>query len=332
MSTSNYIIITSINSPTEAVKQFSKINNHIIIVVGDIKTPNTYECPGVHFISIKDQKSLDFKLIKKLPYNHYCRKMIGYLVAIKSGADRIIDTDDDNIPYYDWGFPEFEGIFDSLDENMGFINIYKAFTHQKIWPRGLPLRLINSDSEINFSTQNLKCKIGIWQGLADEDPDVDAIYRLTSDKPCHFNKRAPLVCKKGTLSPFNTQNTLIRKELFPLLYLPTYVSFRYTDILRGLVAQPIMWLQGYELGFTQATVIQKRNPHDYFKDFISEIPMFETTEKAFELVSQCIISSLSVEDNMFLAYKALYTNNIVTADELNMLEAWLSDLSRISLK
>ena len=59
-----------------------------------------------------------------------------------------------------------------------------------------------------------------------------------------------MVLGTGTMSPFNTQNTLIRKELFALLYLPTYVTFRFTDILRGLVAQPIMWAAGYALGFT----------------------------------------------------------------------------------
>lgn len=327
-----HIIITSINSPTEAVKKFSGLNGYKLIVIGDKKTPTSYNCVGVDFISIEDQEKLDFRLIKKLPYNHYCRKMIGYLLAIKDGAEHIIDTDDDNIPYDNWGFPEFDGFFDTINENMGFVNIYQAFTDQKIWPRGLPLNMINSKISLDQTIKKDECKVGIWQGLADEDPDVDAIYRLTNDQPCFFNKRTPLVCKKGTLSPFNTQNTLIRKELFPLLYLPTHVTFRYTDILRGLVAQPIMWLKGFELGFTQATVIQKRNPHDYFKDFISEIPMFETTEKVIELIGQSINGSMSIEDNLFVSYETLHKNDIVIADELKVLEAWLSDLNGMVVK
>ena len=39
-----------------------------------------------------------------------------------------------------------------------------------------------------------------------------------------------------TYSPFNSQNTLWRKELLPLAYLPSKVTFRYTDILRGMIA------------------------------------------------------------------------------------------------
>lgn len=321
----NYIIITSINPPTEAVIKFSRINNHHLIVVGDKKSPTDYKHSGVDFISIDNQQKLNFKLNSKLPFNHYCRKMIGYLKAIKSDAECIIDTDDDNIPYNDWSFPLFEGVFESTVENLGFINIYKAFTPQKIWPRGMPLRLINSD--IKWDLKKLYCNVGIWQGLADEDPDVDAIYRLTNDMPCKFNNRPPIVCKNGTISPFNTQNTMIRKELFPLLYLPTTVTFRYTDILRGLVAQPIMWLYGYELGFTSATVFQKRNPHDYFKDFLSEIPMYETTEKVIDLVSDSIEGSKSIFDNLYSAYNSLCQNNIVKPEELDVLEAWLTDLN-----
>ena len=37
-------------------------------------------------------------------------------------------------------------------------------------------------------------------------------------------------------SPFNSQNTIWFKEIFPLLYLPVSCSMRATDIIRGLVA------------------------------------------------------------------------------------------------
>lgn len=325
----NYIIITSINRPTEAVEKYSRLPNYKVIVVGDLKSPVPYTCSSVEFLSIIDQESLNFDLLRMMPFNHYCRKMIGYLVAIRNGAKRIVDTDDDNVPYDDWGFPDFDETYEAINEDLGFINIYKAFSDQHIWPRGLPLRLINENSSFDSLINKRKCRVGIWQGLADEDPDVDAIYRLTRNETCYFKLRNPLVCKKGTISPFNTQNTLIRRELFPLLYLPTFVTFRYTDILRGLVAQPIMWIEGYELGFTRASVIQKRNPHDYFKDFISEIPMYQTAEKVIEIVSDKIRSSDSIENNLFAAYSGLCEQNIVVEKELRMLEAWLSDLNKI---
>lgn len=120
---------------------------------------------------------------------------------------------------------------------------------------------------------------------------------------------------------------MIRKELFPLMYLPTYVTFRFTDILRGLVAQPIFWLYGYRLGFTEATVVQKRNPHDYMKDFISEIPMYEHTHRVIELVDGSISASESITTNLHKAYKSLLDEQIISPEEMITLEAWIEDLS-----
>ena len=307
-----YIVITSIFEPTQAIKEFAKLKDYRLIVVGDKKSPLNWDCENVIYLSIEQQMQLDFEIGMVLPYNHYCRKMIGYLYAMKENADSIIDTDDDNIPKSNWIFPEMNGVFDYIEEHKGFVNIYQLYTKDKIWPRGLPLRLISTDFNLNAGLKKKECNIGVWQGLADEDPDVDAIYRLTSDELCNFNSREPVVLGKGSVSPFNTQNTLIIKELFPLLYLPTYVTFRFTDILRGLVFQPIMWMYNYNLGFVDATVVQKRNPHDYFKDFISEIPMYEHCEKVIEIVSTTISTSYSIEDNLFKAYENLNKFSIVS--------------------
>lgn len=324
-----YVVITSIFNPTEAVLQFSKMQDLKLIVVGDEKTPSEWQCDNVEFISITKQETFGSELSKVLPYNHYCRKMLGYLEAIKNDAEYIVDTDDDNIPKENWIFPLFENKYDSINENIGFVNIYQLYTKDNIWPRGLPLKYINCHFELDKYITKKNCKIGIWQGLADEDPDVDAIYRLTNGKPCYFEEREPIVLGKGSISPFNTQNTMIRRELFPLMYLPTYVTFRYTDILRGLVAQPIMWLYGYELGFINATVVQKRNPHDYMKDFVSEIPMYQTCEKVVEIVSKVISSSDTIETNLYNAYNALLKENIVIEKEIVTLKAWLNDIKNI---
>lgn len=323
------IVITSIFNPTEAVILFSKMSEYQLIVVGDKKTPENWYYENVRFLSMQEQEKLNFSLVKILPINHYCRKMIGYLEAIQNGASCIVDTDDDNIPKNNWSFPEFEGKYDCIPENNGFVNVYQLYTKKKIWPRGLPLNLINKVFDLDSSLICKDCKIGIWQGLADEDPDVDAIYRLTNDSICYFNERKPIVLDKGTVSPFNTQNTMIRKELFALLYLPTYVTFRFTDILRGLVAQPIMWLNNYQLGFTNATVVQKRNPHDYMKDFISEIPMYQYCEKVIELVASATSHDNSIDANLYNAYELLLKSNIVCDQEMRTLEAWLTDLTNL---
>ena len=322
-----YIIITSIFPPTEAVQKFAEINNSTLVVVGDKKTPSNWHFPNVIFLPVDDQSMLNTTAFQKtLPYNHYCRKMLGYLYALQEGAEIIIDTDDDNIPNSDWDFPNFNDSYKFYRGEKGFVNIYNYFTEQSIWPRGLPLNHISKRTDFS-SVESENVNVGIWQGLADEDPDVDAIYRLVSDQSCVFNQQPPIVLDKGIVCPFNTQNTCIRKELFPLLYLPVNVSFRFTDILRGLVAQPIMWLHGFHLGFTSATVVQKRNPHDYFNDFLSEIPMYQHCEKVVETVEKSILVNRTLSDNLYEAYRGLLNLNIVPLEEMSILQAWLAEQS-----
>jgi hypothetical protein len=326
------IVITSIFAPTKAIEKFSSLSDYQLIVAGDKKSPATWEAPNTAYLSVLEQEQLGFQLSTQLPYNHYGRKMMGYLYAIKQGAEVIIDTDDDNIPYDDWAFPAMEGEFLTSGKDLGFVNIYKTFTQQHIWPRGFPLDLITSPQHLLHDEQLTPAttKVGIWQGLADSDPDVDAIYRLTNNTECFFDDHVPVVLEQGTLCPFNSQNTAIRRELFPLLYMPAYVTFRFTDILRGLVAQPIMWAHGYRLGFTKATVIQERNPHDYMKDFESEIPCYLHPNKVIELVSQAISSENSVATNLLKAYESLLQAAIVTPQELSLLKLWLQDLESIT--
>lgn len=322
------VIITSIFPPTEAIKMFVDAGLSVIIA-GDLKSPSDWSYKDAVFLSTEKQKELGFALYGLLPFNHYGRKMMAYLYAILNGAENIYDTDDDNFPKINWGFPEFKGCYDMIPENQSFVNVFRYFTENKIWPRGFPLNHL-SDSLIPESEIKAKeIRVGIWQGLIDEDPDVDSIYRLTNGELCNFNQRSPIVLGENTICPFNTQNTLICKELFPLLYLPSEVTFRFTDILRGLVAQPIMWLYGYYLGFTAPTVIQKRNPHDLMKDFQAEVPMFLFSEIIPEIVATSINKSKSIYDNLYDAYVALNKKEIVTINELNILNAWLIDLANL---
>ena len=125
------IIITSINHPTEAIKAFAKLDNFELIVVGDLKSPENWKLDNVKFLNVNDQKNTPYKLAKMLPYNHYCRKMLGYLEAFSNMPNKIIDTDDDNIPKIDWEFPNMEGDFETLQNDLGFTNIYQLYSEKK---------------------------------------------------------------------------------------------------------------------------------------------------------------------------------------------------------
>ena len=58
------------------------------------------------------------------------------------------------------------------------------------WPRGFPLNDIHTAKcdSVNCAKENTN-KIGILQSLADHEPDVDAIFRMTRETPLEFDKK-----------------------------------------------------------------------------------------------------------------------------------------------
>ena len=322
-----FIIITSIFPPTDSVRKFAEVDDWQLVVVGDKKTPINWQYNGVIYLGPEDQENLDFEITKLLPWNHYCRKMVGYLYAIKQGAEIIFDTDDDNEPKPSWpSMPESNNLETLSGES--FVNVYEHFTREFVWPRGYPLQRVLSKSGVVSS--KTETNVGVWQFLADEDPDVDAIYRLTNNKPIYFDDNEPVVLAEKTVCPFNSQNTAFKKGLFPLLYLPAFVTFRFTDILRGLVAQPVLWKNGYQLGFGPATVIQKRNPHDYMRDFESEIPVYLNAERVIDVSLEAITKAPdNLPDQLAGIYSALESEGIVTDKEVALLGAWLQDIKSL---
>lgn len=315
-----FLVITTINHPTEAIRQFSLLKDWNVIVVGDKKTPADWQIENVKYLSIEDQTFFNFNL----PFNNYVRKMIGYIYAIQNGADIIADSDDDNYPLENWDSP-FNNEKQELVFKKGFLNIYRIFSDEIIWPRGLPLRSVFTVSD--FYDEINGDKVGIWQGLVNGDPDVDAIHRMIfNNKGIEFQKKNSVVLKEGAICPFNSQNTFFRKELFPLLYLPVTVNSRFSDILRGIVAQPIMWKAGYHLGFTSSSAMQIRNKHILMEDFKDEIPCYIFTEKVLKIVKSAIQDSDFLQDSLYKAYKALIVAGIVKGVELDYLTAWFNAL------
>jgi hypothetical protein len=325
------IVITTIHAPSRAVREFARRNEWQTIVVADRKTPPDWRCDGVQLVSVDDQLRSEFELARVLPWNHYARKMLGYLEAAKAGAAVVVDTDDDNIPKDDWDVLDFDGASTVTKPDRGFVNLYEFFGAPRAWPRGLPLdRIRDPDATLaDDDLETAEVTVGIWQGLADVEPDVDAIYRLVVSDDVVFADRDPVVLARGTLSPFNSQNTAFRRELLPLLFLPTTATFRFTDILRGLVAQPIMWAAGYLLGFTRATVVQDRNPHDLLRDFESEIPAYLYPARVVETVTGAVDPAADVRENLRTAYEALVRDGVVAEAELEVVAAWLRDLERL---
>jgi hypothetical protein len=128
----------------------------------------------------------------------------------------------------------------------------------------------------------------------------------------------------------NSQNTLWSDStLFPLLYLPSTVSFRFTDILRGYVAQAAINVSSKSWGFYSATSYQERNDHSLMNDFRSEVSMYSNMEEIFQTIYQSCKTSNSIINNLMDCYISLSKKDFVKDEELRILSNWLTDLNSL---
>lgn len=328
-----FLIITSIaNQEHPVLRKFaaeSSKYNIPFIVVGDTKSPSEFYLPGCDFYSIDRQNSLEFTLAEVLPVKHYARKNLGYLVAISKGAEIIIETDDDNLPLNTFWEKRSRQNDAHLLTGKGWVNVYKYFTETHIWPRGFALENIQDNLPALTSQLSIDCPI--QQGLADDNPDVDAIFRLTLPLPVKFNEANSVALGDKTICPFNSQNTTWFKEAFMLMYLPSYCSFRMTDIWRSFVAQRIAWTCGWPILFTKSTVRQERNDHNLMSDFSDEVPGYTNNAGIVKSLTDLELRDgvENIPENMKLCYLALIDLGLVGKQELILLEAWLKDVGSI---
>ncbi len=111
------------------------------------------------------------------------------------------------------------------------------------------------------------------QGVAENNPDVDAIFRLIYQKiDVKFkNYKFSLGSAKSTL---NSQNTIWHKSIFELMYLPSTCTMRCTDIWRSIIAFNILKKNDLGILIYGTTMYQKRNYHNLMNDFNLELPMY----------------------------------------------------------
>ena len=173
--------------------------------------------------------------------------------------------------------------------------------------------------------------IGIYQSIVNGDPDLDAIFRMTSNEYTNgeiiFDKHKNFICNKEVYVSGNTQATFwIDKTLFHLMYIPSTVTFRFCDILRTYITQKCMWQYNKHYCYISPIVKQIRNAHDLQKDFLSEIPMYT---HMFNIINE-IFDSIQLnkdKNDILIIYQELLNKNIVKQEEIVRLKEFLKLLN-----
>jgi len=332
-----WVVITTINPPTKTMEVLEKVEGWCMVIVFDKKTPaaaysnRTTSNRLVFFtveMQLKFQKDKNLQSVKLIPWNHFGRKNVGFLYAISQGAKVIYDTDDDNIPLQT-SLP-LDSPLENLQSGQKTVNIYRQFTDHRVWPRGFPLEDLRKEKDLSCCKRTESCRpVWVQQFLAQHDPDVDAIYRLTSSLPLDFNtSRTGLAIPEGTYIPYNAQATLHQREAFFGLLLPITVHGRVSDIWRSYFTQRLLSLAGASLAFLPPLVKQERNVHDYLADLDSEVPLYMKAGQLVEFLGNWTPNAgLSSAEVVLELGVAMYEHCYWEAGDVSLLAAWLGDLA-----
>jgi len=335
METQISVIVTSIAKPNKVLRRLArgcKEHGFNFIIIGDVSSPVDFRINNCQFYSLKRQRETNLKYPRICPQRHYSRKNVGYLFEIQKGTEIIFETDDDNLPYQSFWDSRNRVLKVPTIKTQGWVNVYRYFTNELIWPRGLPLNKINMHNQLYESLPIKTVDCPIQQGLVNNNPDVDAVFRLIHSKSIVFSDVRKLALAKGVWCPFNSQNTAWWKDAFPLLYLPSYCSFRMTDIIRSFVAQRIAWENDWAILFHEPTMWQERNKHDLMKDFNDEIPGYLNNEKTCDELEKLHLKRGIgyLTENLLICYEKLIESGVVNKREIQLLEKWIKDLEDIN--
>jgi hypothetical protein len=326
------LVVTSISAPNPVLKSLAAgavAHDWDFIVAGDTKSPADFELDGCTYLSVATQQAGGHELGRLCPTRSYARKNIAYLEAIARGAQVIVETDDDNFPRETFWLPRESTIACRPVDHDGWVNVYGYFSETFIYPRGLPLDHARNTPPAPAAMEEIECPL--QQGLADANPDVDAVYRMLFPLPFEFDADVePVALRDGAWCPFNSQNTTFFRKIFPLLYLPAHCSFRMTDIWRSFVAQRVLHHLGYPVLFHGCTVWQERNEHSLHHDFCDEVSGYVNNNAIrTALMNLDFKGGSDIFQLLEKSYECLMSEGWVGKEEEPLLATWTSDLKKL---
>lgn len=168
------------------------------------------------------------------------------------------------------------------------------------------------------------------QFLANVDPDVDAIYRLTLPLPFSFPLRGvnPVLVPRRIFAPYNSQATLHSHQALWALFLPITVHGSVSDIWRGYAAQRLLHdiEGGGPLVFMSPIVAHYHNIHNHLADFSSEEPLYTRSLPLIELLSNWKSSLPTLPGRIEALWVFLFQHGFILEADVMMMQEWVGAL------
>ena len=175
----------------------------------------------------------------------------------------------------------------------------------------------------------------IFQGLINNNPDIDSIFFLTglkSNNSFNFNnqKLYPIIYFPHNYIPINSKNTRYIYDIFPFLMFPISFNENIGDIWRGYLIQFFVWrmkgailyyssdaYKSVELKYHQNIKKEKKNYFelDRFLNILNNNNENCKEKKPLELLN-------------FLL-KNLFENQIIKKEDIQITQAFLKDLIKL---
>lgn len=278
-----YIVTTTVNMPTKATLKFCDIaqsDNWNFIIVGDTKTPHQEyqnleeKYTNLTYLTPEFQSKTYPELSSLLGWKTIQRRNIGFIFAYENGADVLATVDDDNVPYDNWGknlFINKEIEVDIYEPELDVFDPLAITKNSHIWHRGYPIEYLQKRHVVEYKGKTKRLVL-IQADLWDGDPDIDAIARLTHKPIVKYDEiKAPYCSNK--ISPFNSQNTFLSREVIPYYCMLPFVG-RMDDIWGGYILQHHF---PNSLIYAPASVYQDRNVQDLITNLEKEIVGYRGT-------------------------------------------------------
>lgn len=288
------LITTTINIPT-VLQQYDKANQHTehqvaFFVTGDVGTPDDdiKYCMGKlktknQFISFKQQQDRWKKLSDLVGPRKIQRRNFSYVAAREWEPDVVITIDDDNYPvckqtYFNdflqrLGSNQFPHTVCIKNLNSNKANPFNNGNNEPlIFKRGYSMqqRIKGTDQQTMLLVSDPKFKVGVVQGIALGDPDIDALTRMNTPRNIVKSQSQDVVSQYNWTYPYdwfpyNSQNTAFLSNLLPYQFVLPWVG-RYDDIIASYLSQVVMRKLNYVVQFGRPYAIQQRNSHNLMKD------------------------------------------------------------------
>lgn len=277
----------------------SKFDKVSFFIAGDKKSKpfNTaaFQC-DIEYLTPEMQHG--YASSEALGWNKPARRNIALLRAIESDPDYILTIDDDNVPSEDYFDLWYKVLTTPVKHTVvGVKNIDHSHWHNylaatdapiEIYARGFPIpfRYKNSTKVVPAPKAIPIATVGLFQGVTLGDPDIDAKTRIVFPKPTPLTSLSEKnFCLQNIWSPYNSQNTIFAKPLFPLAFMWSTAG-RSEDIYASYVWQRFLFNNNMHVHVGDAVNFSDRGRRNDLRDMALEIESYFKSHEIWEDINK----------------------------------------------